>query len=201
MIVMNEDWKSVPGYEGLYEASSLGHVRSLRRAGARYFIKLDQPFLVKPKLNKRIGYYHIDLSCDGVKTRFRLNRLICLTFHGPPPFEGAEAAHLDGHASNNSASNLEWVTSKVNHSHRELHGTMKRGDGHISSLLTEDSVREMRRSYDGRRGGIKKLAEKYNVHPYTITQALFGKNWKGVLDPPPLYRPLQSQYRREQCRN
>jgi len=106
---MKETWRPIPGYEGYYECSDLGNVRSIDRLiGNRLF---------KGKILKRLlgshGYYTVVLSKDGkVKTR-TIHSLVMLTFIGPPP-EGLEVLHGEGGPADNSLSNLKYGTRSEN---------------------------------------------------------------------------------------
>lgn len=98
------EWRTIPGYE-VYEASSDGRVR---RPGRRN----GEPLTPAPVGDT--GYLKVTLYVDGAAKTFRLNRLICTAFHGPPPFPGAVAAHLDNDKLNNSAANLTWTSQSEN---------------------------------------------------------------------------------------
>lgn len=97
--------KSIPGYEGIYEASEEGHIIRVKPTDS-----LGRPTrhgVLRPVLDKK-GYARVGLSRDGKVTRHLLHRLICETFHGPPPDEKPLALHWDDDNSNNRASNLRW---------------------------------------------------------------------------------------------
>lgn len=110
---MSERWLAIPGYEGYYEASSIGQIRSIAKVAIN-----GQPFpstVLKQRLTAR--YLYTMLSKDGVKTNHRVHRLICKTFHPDTWFEGAIVNHLDRSPLNNSADNLEWCTQSHNTKH------------------------------------------------------------------------------------
>jgi hypothetical protein len=115
------EWRTVPSYEGLYEVSDAGGVRSVprqcvarRKTGAFTWIVPGGP--LKPYVD-RYGYATLLLSKDGTARRFKVHRLVCETFHGPQP-EGCEVAHMNDDKQDNSASNLKWVTRRENMAHR-----------------------------------------------------------------------------------
>ena len=118
---MEEIWKPISGYEGIYEISNLGAIKSLERivknSGVHGgYVKLKERIL-KPRENKkRNGYYEISLKKDGIEKRFKVHRLVAIAFI-PNPNNKPEVNHIDGNKSNNSASNLEWVSSKENKEH------------------------------------------------------------------------------------
>ena len=108
-------WKSIPKYEGLYEVSSLGEVRSIERYttntnGVKRFFPGR---IIKP--NKQInGYFGIRLSKNGIIKRFLLHRLVMISFYGA---NDLDVNHIDFDKSNNSLLNLEWSTKSQNSKH------------------------------------------------------------------------------------
>lgn len=102
----SEVWNWVERYEGLYEVSSHGRIRSHWRGGR----------VMKASSNGR-GYLQVNLtSRTGKKERRYLHRMILETFVGVEPM--LDANHLDGVKSNNRLDNLEWCTRSENHLHR-----------------------------------------------------------------------------------
>jgi hypothetical protein len=118
------EWRSVPDYEGYYEVSNLGQVRSLARVvpstahGGRRTI---HPRTLKPRLD-RDGYPIVTLTKNSVYKLVPVHRLVALAFHGPCP-DGYECAHMDGNRGNPCATNLTWATKAENEAHKYLHGT------------------------------------------------------------------------------
>mgnify|MGYP001558743207 CR=1 FL=1 len=96
-----EEWRSVPGSPG-FEASSWGRVR--RIATGR---------LIKPRGNKRVGYYYVDLSVLGRKRDLLLHLVVLRSFAGERPAD-RQADHINGDRSHCYRSNLEWVTREEN---------------------------------------------------------------------------------------
>lgn len=109
-----ERWLPVPGWEGLYEVSDLGRVRSLDRPnGLRGRVRVLSV--------GSHGYLDVGL-CDGGVRRTRLvHRLVLEAFVGPCP-EGQEACHADSDRTNNRLSNLRWDTTKANAADRVAAG-------------------------------------------------------------------------------
>lgn len=115
---MSETWLPIPGFEGQYEASSLGHVRSLTRViNGRV-----QPGRVMRAVTDRHGYLIISLRQDGRVTRKGVHQWVALAFHGEPD-PGQEVRHLDGDQLNNIATNLKWGTRSENVQDSVRHGT------------------------------------------------------------------------------
>lgn len=109
-----EVWKDISGYEGYYQISDLGRIRSLDRyanvcgGGKR---------LVKGKIIKPVkctnGYYEASLSYKGVRKVLLLHRVVAEAFI-PNPHNLPEVNHKDENPANNEVNNLEWCTSKYN---------------------------------------------------------------------------------------
>ena len=103
---MEEEWRDVVGYEGKYQISSLGRVRSLdyRRTGRTQVLK---PGTV------RNGYLFVVLYNDGKTKNFYIHRLVAEAFI-PNPNGFPEVNHIDEKKANNCVDNLEWCTAKDN---------------------------------------------------------------------------------------
>jgi hypothetical protein len=106
-----ENWLPVPGYEGHYEVSDLGRVRSLKPGRQR----------VLESQSDR-GYRRVALSLNAAEWRPRVHQLVALAFLGPAP-EGLEVCHRDGVRDNNVPSNLKYGTSAENRADAIAHGT------------------------------------------------------------------------------
>lgn len=99
---MKEIWKSVPGYEGKYLASSFGRIKSLKRKRVRFDKILNENSIAKSYITVTIG-----------KRATGVHRIIALTFI-PNPNNLPEVDHIDGNIHNNYASNLQWTTHGQN---------------------------------------------------------------------------------------
>ena len=126
---MNEIWKEIPGFEGHYEASNLGRVRSLERKikqGNRWgqvVERIQKSRILKPK-NSQDGYHEILLYLSGNRHYVRLHRIIAITFL-PNPNNKSQVDHKDSNKKNNNLSNLRWVTSKQNSEAASESGLLK----------------------------------------------------------------------------
>lgn len=105
---MLEQWKSIPGYEGLYEVSNLGNVRSPRR------ILRQQP------ISKWAKYQKVSLFRDRTLKTFAVHRLVMITFVGPRP-DGMETCHNNGDPTDNRLANLRYDTPSSNIADRIRH--------------------------------------------------------------------------------
>lgn len=117
----DEKWAPAAGFEGLYEVSTLGRVRSiarviLRKNGRTQSVKAG---VLKPQ-KRKFGYLGIALSKDGKSCTLTLHRLVLESFVGPrEPWQ--ECCHCNGDPSDNRLSNLRWDTKESNASDRPIH--------------------------------------------------------------------------------
>lgn len=114
-----ETWLAVPDYEGLYEVSDQGRVRSLPRRGSDGRRLPGQ--LLKPRDNNR-GYLAVSLSRGTVKMSC-VHRLVAQAFLADSYFDGAHVCHNDGTRTNNRVDNLRWGTRSENTRDSVKHGT------------------------------------------------------------------------------
>lgn len=120
---MTEHWRPVPGYEGTYEVSDFGRVRSLTRVVRRNDGRtrtIAGRILRCPKDDG--GRRGLKLHADGEYKHARVHRLVLEAFVGPCP-DGMEGCHNDGDHSNNRLDNLRWDTRSENMLDQVRHGT------------------------------------------------------------------------------
>lgn len=100
---IQETWKDIPGYEGLYQASNLGRIRSFKRNNIR---------ILKPNRDGS-GYYRVILYLNSVRKIASVHRLLWTAFNGPIP-EGLQINHLNENKADNRLENLSLCTPKEN---------------------------------------------------------------------------------------
>jgi len=169
-----EVWADVPGFDGLYQVSSLGVVRSLPRSTATGVLGGR---ILKPHA-ERNGYLRIALSRGGETTRYSVHRLVLLAFAGYPA-EGLEARHLDGNRKNNHLSNLAWGSRSENAHDRVRHGTNSNntGERHPNSRLTDGQSIAIRRQR-ARGASLAELSAAFGVSKPTISRIINLRGWK-----------------------
>lgn len=179
---MKETWKSVKGYEGLYEVSNYGNVRSLAHTTeiVRNGIKIDMPHpskILKP-LKRRHGYLSVCLYGRGGNARgFRqvsVHRLVAEAFI-PNPRNCEEVNHLDEDKQNNRADNLEWCTRKENSNYgtrREKIAQANRNRKYPCRPINQyDSDGRFLKRYDG----VRNASKLTGINKYSIRTAIFKK--------------------------
>lgn len=119
MSEIEEEFLPIPGYEGLYEVSNLGRVRSsdkVVRCEVRGSIQHRKvPGRIMAQFPSRNGYLCVKLWIGGVRTSYRTNRLVLMAFVGLG--DGLVSNHINGDKTDNRLCNLEWVTYKQNSHH------------------------------------------------------------------------------------
>lgn len=98
---MKEIWKDIKDWEGLYQVSNLGRIKSVKRD------------MVKVLDINSAGYLRVQLCDNKRRKKFLVHRLVAFTFV-PGYFEGAVVNHIDMDRTNNCVDNLEWVTQTEN---------------------------------------------------------------------------------------
>ncbi len=108
---MTEQWRPIEGYEGAYEVSDLGRVRSMDRVDRTGHPWRGRILKLHPVSDR--GYQKITLYRDGTGSQRLVHRLVLAAFVGPCP-EGMEGCHRDNDTTNNALTNLRWDTPSEN---------------------------------------------------------------------------------------
>ena len=169
-------WQPVVGYEGLYEVSAIGQVKSLDRTVKGRWGKMTlRGKVMKLQVNK-YGYLCVGLR-DGKKQKLcTVHRLVAKAFLMGD--DSLTVNHIDGNKTNNSVYNLEWVTAKENSSHAAANGMYEhcKGEKNINSKLDKYDalfIKNSKRTY-------KKLSSMFNVSEVTIANLKKGRTWKHI---------------------
>lgn len=185
---MQEIWKTVPGYEGYYDVSSLGrirsHDRSTMRVDGKRFSKRGR--ILSLNLERK-GYLSVRLCVERVHTIFKAHRLVALAFL-PPASPGQQINHINGVKTDNRPENLEWVSAQENVLHAFASGLCitRQGVANGHSILGVESVLE---SIEMHRAGLScaHISRHFGVSEGTIRNILKGRSWTHVtgLSAPP----------------
>ena len=108
-----EEWRDIQGYDGFYQVSNCGRVRSMYFHNNHATIKRVK--VLKTVTNKSNRVY-VSLHNDGKRKNCTVHRLVACAFL-PNPDQLPEVNHIDGNPSNNNVENLEWCTKKYNAQH------------------------------------------------------------------------------------
>lgn len=108
---MKEIWKDIKGYEGLYQISNYGRVKSMKRYVQGYRKDLRNEMILKAENHN--GYKKIILTKDRYRKKFFVHRLVAMAFI-PNPNNYPIINHKDENRSNNCVENLEWCTHEYN---------------------------------------------------------------------------------------
>lgn len=111
-----EIWKDIPGYEGFYQASNLGNIKSLLFQSNIYNKKIYREKILKPKKNKD-NCLRVELWKNGEHKTFSVHRLVGMTFLENKNYKNLTINHKDGNRLNNKIENLEWISLADNIRH------------------------------------------------------------------------------------
>jgi hypothetical protein len=135
-----EIWKDIPGYEGLYQASSFGRIKTCENKvtrNARYSTRVWKSRIMKGRGNRYATGKRVSLWKDGKSKDYLVARLVALTFLGESP-KDYTVNHKDGNRLNNNIENLEWISRGDNVKHAFSTGLMSRIQKGI--VLKDDST-------------------------------------------------------------
>ena len=169
-----EVWKPVPLWDGWYEVSNIGRVRSLRNTRANLRVT---PLVLKPTLLTN-GYLQVSLCRSGLRKKMSVHRLVLLTHVGPPT-TGTQARHLNDIKTDNRFKNLRWGTAKENKADSYRNKRSPIGERCPQAKLNPASVREIRLlNQDG--FSHRMLADQFDVSHWAIQRVCARTSWKHV---------------------
>lgn len=167
MAIVAEQWKQIEGFEGRYEVSDTGRVRSITRKNIIYR---------KPVTNAG-GYLKVQLRKGGKVRGFYVHRLVAAAFIGIP--DGMTVNHLDGDKANNRVENLEVCTRGENSKHGYRTGLIGLGENHINSKLKESQIPDIKRRIAAGESE-RSIASRYGVARSSIRHIKAGRSWAHV---------------------
>lgn len=165
--LVRETWKAIPGFDGIYEASDMGRIRSfspMSRIGNGILRQHDCS-----------GYLRVSLYRKGVHRPklYLVHRMVLLAFVGECP-PGQQTRHLNGNSKDNRLTNIKWGTRKENARDRLRHGRFHRANINQRALSDSDAA-FIRKNHKI----IKQttLAEMFGVHRATIQRIHAGERY------------------------
>lgn len=176
---MQEEWRDIAGFEGLYQVSSLGRVKScdrdvLMESGRRY---RRRGTLLAFNIKKgKHPYRRVKLSKGGRACLLLVSRLVLEAFQRPPE-AGEQACHCNGDPSDNRLENLRWDTAKGNQADKADHGTSPVGERNNRAKITAEEVRLIR----SHQGPLSELAALYDISLKYLSNIRSRVTWKHVL--------------------
>jgi len=172
--VVKEIWKPIPSYEGLYEISNTGKIKSLPKSGSGNSLSEK----IMNDFDNGKGYRYITLTNKTKRRNFYVHRLLAESFISNPgkkPFVN----HLDGNKANNKLSNLEWSTESENMEHASVLGLLPSGEKNHLSKLKEIDIKQIRLLWQsGTHRDIIKA--KYSISYAQIHRIVNNQCWKYV---------------------
>ena len=171
MSIQAEEWRPVVGFEGRYEVSSLGRIRSFAGVGRNStWGPHNKPKILSSWLSGS-GYPTIHLGGRRDQRKASIHTLVAEAFI-PNPHQEKEVNHIDGDKLNNVVANLEWVSRKANMRHAVATGLVAQGSAHhnarhtekeawmvVGALLCGNSYTEIEKALGVNRGLIKAIAK------------------------------------------
>jgi NUMOD4 motif len=168
---MDEVWKAIPGWEGVYEVSSLVRIRRIKW-GNRWR-------LLKPFLNS-YGYLKVNLSGkDGRRESRQIGYFYLLAFVGPCP-PGKECCHHDDNRFSTDPANFYWGTHHQNMLNKVRNGNSVRGQKNGSVKITEAAARAI---LAAPRGYVRRAAKKFGISPQHASRIRSGGSWAHLVKP------------------
>lgn len=163
-------WKPVKGYEGFYDVSNRGRVRSWCTKDTRKLRK-DKCVLLSFGRHPKGYLSFFAKRKNGKRKSIKIHHAVLTAFVGPRP-NNCECAHLDGNPGNNNLKNLKWVSAKENTYHKWLHGTMWTK---INANRAKCIKQALLLGCEG-----KKIAKEFNVSTALVSMIKNNKIWRHI---------------------
>ena len=176
---IEEKWKSIKNYEGLYEVSNTGLIKSLAKSwisGKNKVNRKKEESILKSFLSGN-GYKTVTLSNNTYK-KYTIHRLVIEHFK-INNLNLKEINHIDGNKLNNNIDNLEFCTSSQNKQHAWDNNLRTFSfKNHAKAKLSNEIAEKIRKEYQTGKFTQRDLAKKYDIVVSGINQIIKNKNWK-----------------------
>lgn len=161
---MEEIWKDINGYEGFYQVSNLGRIKSLKRKADIHLSKRTVNTRILTPYQKEYGYYAVKLSKNGIRKGFLVHRLVAKAFI-KNPFNYDQVNHKDENTRNNVVSNLEWCSPKYNNNYGKHNKRISKTQ--MKAVLQVDSKGNIIRKFNS----VQQAADFVKRKPVGVSRA------------------------------
>lgn len=168
-----ERWRPIIGYEGYYEVSDMGNVRSIK---VRFFRTKKYPYLINRQLDQH-GYEKVCMSIKS-KRRYRFIHQLVLESFGVQK-TGDQVRHLNGIRHDNRLKNLKWGNAKQNAADRHSHGKTAWGSRNFFAKLTEHQVMKIKKLLAKGHPQVA-IAKRFEISQSSVSLIHVNKSWKHV---------------------
>ena len=136
-----EQWKDIIGWEGYYQVSDLGNIKSLKRKGVTNYGERDYAGSCVNPIKCKSGYIAVNLTKQGFRQQKHIHVAVLEAFIGERPYK-YDACHNNGIRSDCRLENLRWDTRKNNHADKKKHGTTQRNVKKITKEIA-DKIKQL----------------------------------------------------------
>lgn len=166
MPIIQEFFRNIEGYKGLYQISNTGRVRSFKNKDS---------IILKPGTNNR-GYQYVNLSFLGKYKSIGIHRLVAIYF--VKGNKKLTVNHKDGNKLNNTSNNLEWCSMKDNHDHFKSNHLYKiSGENNGKSKLKAKDIILIKKLYKNKKHSSRSLAHRFSVSKTQVLDIINNKAW------------------------
>lgn len=170
-----EEWKDIPGFEGIYSASTFGNIKSYPKSyktGRGYIRNKPEEFIIGEGLSQK-GYKRVNLSGKI----YMVHRIVALTWIPNVDVNRNQINHIDCNKLNNYVNNLEWVTNQENRDHAIANDLVMRRDKNCSfQKLSSHDIDIIEDLYYNKQMPQREIAEQYGVGQQTISRVLLHRD-------------------------
>ncbi len=170
-----EEWRAIEGFDGRYEVSSHGRVRSISWRDGRGHWRLGKMLSC---VQMKIGYRKVSPRKDGKTIQSYVHILVARAFI-PNPLNKPEVNHKRGTKAGDGVDNLEWATPGENIQHAYDTGlNPNSGERHTGAKLTHEAAAQIKALYRPYKVTLQSLADRFGVKIGTVRNVLEGRTWK-----------------------
>jgi hypothetical protein len=173
---IKEIWKDIPKYEGLYQASNFGRIKSITRMDS-----IGRKRIGKILVLCGNPYQHVMLSKNGIVKLIRVHKIIANLFV-KNPFNKPQINHRNGIKADNSAKNLEHCTQSENNKHSFKEGLKKptclTGEKNPAAKLKINDIKYIRDTFKNQKYSRQELANQFHIHISHLNRIIRNEVWK-----------------------